>query len=365
MRIHLVPWALYNLARPRRRALPHVPEPTNAEARYVAVAHSELRVLEFFFLSLTVLSPLMGAFILRYLAASITGTDVVSWFSTTLFILATGIRPWKHVVDRFRQRALDLHDVIHYPPSTVSALNEDAQARLDDALQRVADLEMVMNKLQAQMAAVTEEVYDYVDDAMDGVEKVVKRHEKKCDVTRATQEMHLVAVEESVESLKSTMSAAGVGRGDNTEKVHPASAFSEWLLSYLPSPFSGVAALYPASTNRHRSPSGSFHRSASLGSSSQCSSKTPSTSSKHRNFSSPPRLETIPEDVDFSFIDSPSSHTNLHSHSHTFGERSRPLLRIPGVNLVLRCGDLATLPLRTVVQYLLSPRVYASRIDAS
>jgi hypothetical protein len=354
----LVPWALYNLSRPRRPARPKDSEEFTSEDLYQAAASSELRSLEFFFLILTVLSPLLGAFILRYVAATILGTDIVSWFSTSLFVLATGIRPWRHVVERFQQRITDLHDVIHYPPLSVSA-TEDVQAKLDDMTVRMAELEQVMSKVKGKMADVTEEVYDYVDDAMDGVEKATRRHEKKCDASRASQELHLAALEASVESIKKgklsgphLSSSSPSGRGHTYMSSAP--GFTDWLFSYLPYT-SGTAVSCPTSP---KSPSSTLRASKSA------------SSSKHRHFPSPPRLETIPEDVDFAFLQPHRHHSRssppaspISSSLPASPQRPPPLLRIPGVNLALRCGDLATLPLRTVVQYLLSARVGSSTLS--
>src|ERR1700722_6548383 len=185
-----VPWALYNLSRPRRPVRTHVQESADAKNNEKDTAASELRSLEFFFLSLTVISPLLGAFILRHAATTILGTDAVSWFSTRLFVLATVIRPWKHLVERFQQRVVELHDLIHYPPSSFTA-SEDAQARMEEMAQRVGELERSLSKFKVKVSNITEDIYDYVDDAMQGMDKTFRRHEKKCDATRGSQEMHL------------------------------------------------------------------------------------------------------------------------------------------------------------------------------
>jgi len=72
---------------------------------------------------------------------------------------------------------------------------------------------------------------------------------------------------------------------------------------------------------------------------------------KHKRSSSSPPLATIPEDVD------PGSPATRRSSSY-----HAPLLRVPGVGLVIRIGDLATLPMRATLYYLLSRRIYSPRL---
>lgn len=44
------------------------------------------------YLLLTVLAPFVGAYLLRTLTSTVFGTDHISWFSTSLFVLAAGVR---------------------------------------------------------------------------------------------------------------------------------------------------------------------------------------------------------------------------------------------------------------------------------
>ena len=54
-----------------------------------------------------------------------------SWFSTGLFVLATGMRLWSHLVERIRTHTGELHDLIHYPaPHSSSAAHSDLEMRV-------------------------------------------------------------------------------------------------------------------------------------------------------------------------------------------------------------------------------------------
>lgn len=345
----LVPWNLYNLSRPRRPAPPHIPHPSLAEDRYKAAASSELQSIELLFLALTVISPLVGAYILRYVAATLLGKDAISWFSTSLFVLATGIRPWKHLVERFQHRITDLHDVIHYPPLSLTA-SEDAQAKVDELQRRVDYFEKALGQIQGKVTDVTEEVYDYVDEAMDGVEKVIRRHEKKCDVSRASQEQQLAAVEKSVESwrrAKGALSTESIASGSrHMQNPTPESGLFNWLLSLIPFASYIIPARAPQGL---RLPSGTTR-----------SPKSP----KHRRIYAS-RMETIPEDIDIPYVDQSPPQSPTSANPPAPLSRPPPFFRIPGVNLALKCGDLATLPARTVVNYLLSARLGSSTLPTS
>ncbi|KAH9069350.1 hypothetical protein EDB83DRAFT_470382 [Lactarius deliciosus] len=115
-----VPWELYNASRQRR------PHPSfrsqNLQGDEEAVtkiqtkrAATELQRQEFAYLFLSMITPFAGVALLRSVLRSINGVDSISWFSTTLFVLAAGVRPWGHFTSRLREHTSSLHDSIHYP----------------------------------------------------------------------------------------------------------------------------------------------------------------------------------------------------------------------------------------------------------
>jgi uncharacterized protein (UPF0335 family) len=264
------------------------------------------------------------------MSSVVTGRDVISWFSTSLFVLATGIRPWKHLIERLQKRTLDLHNAIHYPQAEDDV--EETREQLEQMIERVERLEEALAHVQGRVAVVKEEVYDYVDEAVEDLEKTVRKHEKKCDAANAAQELHLGTVSQSVDALKKGTEALLKSNGNHLPRR---SQTIDWALSFFDATI--VKSNSPPSTVRPKSPS----------------------VSKHPRFPSSPRLETIPEDSDFRFPD-PSRKASTSSIS-----KPVPILHIPGFNLVLRIGDLATLPLRTVVNYLLSRRAYSSWLPSS
>jgi len=106
-----VPRSLYQKSRPRDRGYRLSPpaDPVLAESCYANRAASELKKFESF-LFLTFASPTVGAALLRYATDAILGPAAVSRFSACLFALATGMRPWAHLVERLSHRTAELHD---------------------------------------------------------------------------------------------------------------------------------------------------------------------------------------------------------------------------------------------------------------
>ena len=172
-----MPWELYRASIPRRPLPKLKPGPNDVKSHMMQLAHSELRTHQGFYLFLTVISPLLGAMFLRFVLNSVSGADQISWFSTTLFVLATGMRPWSHLLSRLRQRTHDLHDTIHYP-SPESAFV--ATLKLQGAMKRVDTLERELEDIKGRVAsnAGVEEVFEDLNGGIEEIEKIVVAGEK-------------------------------------------------------------------------------------------------------------------------------------------------------------------------------------------
>lgn len=179
------------------------------------------------------MSPFLGASFLRYILALITDEDILAWFSTGLFLLATGIRPWTNVVERLTLRISYLHDVIHYP--SPEQTTEDVRQQLTDLKQQMERVEHTLGKVRRRMDDGAEATHEYVDEAVDAVEKNIRRHEKKCE----KQDQRIKDVEISVESLREI-------RGGHLEaNANPfllSYVLPAWLVSPSPRP---SATKYP------------------------------------------------------------------------------------------------------------------------
>ena len=68
-------------------------------------------------LAFAVLSPFLGVTLLTRVTTAATGDPhALSWFSRTLFVLAAGIRPWRHLSERLSSDIDALHTAVHYSP---------------------------------------------------------------------------------------------------------------------------------------------------------------------------------------------------------------------------------------------------------
>ncbi|EIN05685.1 hypothetical protein PUNSTDRAFT_91258 [Punctularia strigosozonata HHB-11173 SS5] len=308
-----VPWSLYHSSRPRRRA-PEIRVDGTVEERYLQLASSELRRLELFFLLLTVISPFLGALLLRRISEAVLGHNAISWFSSGLFVLATGIRPWTHLVERLQQRTTDLHDIVHYPSSGSPALVLDAQEQLDALRDRTELLETELHDVKQQLKDMvsTDEMYEHVDEAIEGVERALRKQERKVFAGRSTEESRIAALEAMVEAM----------RAERILQAQPPPTLGAWLSSFVPYWLVRETENYQKTRRSSR-----LHSLSASGS---------------------PRLETIPEDDGYGYV----SPTN----SRFVSSKPRSRVRIPFLNIVFRVGDLATLPIRAFFGYLLSPR---------
>ncbi|CAL1697600.1 unnamed protein product [Somion occarium] len=205
-----VPWQLYHASRPRRsprraRTASGSSDTSNASNQAIELAASELHTQELFYLSLTVISPLLGAYLIRYILTTLEGVDNLSWFSTTLFVLATGIRPWSHLIARLRHRTQALHDAVHYP-SEDSAVRHQAHVdkKLHSILQRLETISEAVSDLQVKTAKLEplREVCDDLSEGLGDVERSLLRHDRKVESVRVSQDMRLSALETSLVHLE-------------------------------------------------------------------------------------------------------------------------------------------------------------------
>ena len=203
-----VPWELYNASRERRshpsfRSL-NLPENEEAVIRtQTKRAATELRRYEFAYLFLSMFTPFVGAFLLRSVLGLINGVDSISWFSTTLFVLAAGIRPWGHLISRLREHTSSLQDSIHYP-------SPDSQFIVDSRLQAVVDhinnLEQELSTVKRAMAmrAYVDDMHEEFNNALQDTEYTIRKQERKAESTRNSYDTRLALLEKAVSRIERT-----------------------------------------------------------------------------------------------------------------------------------------------------------------
>ncbi len=174
-------------------------------ARLTGLAHHELHRHEVVYLALAVLSPLGGALFLRHVLSALGEQSSISWFSTTLFVLATGIRPWTHFVNRLQSRTHDLHTALHYPDEdSLVHMYEQTNRALHASQKRIDALERELNVVRESLrrAEQLREVCDDLTDVLGELERAGKRTERKADAGRAAQSVRITTLEQSVVQLE-------------------------------------------------------------------------------------------------------------------------------------------------------------------
>ncbi|KAI0370950.1 hypothetical protein BV20DRAFT_1052042 [Pilatotrama ljubarskyi] len=279
-----IPWQLYLSARPRKHQRRHASKRDGDErvAQLQALAQNELRQHEFIYLALAVASPFIGAAFLRQVLSALGDHNALSWFSTTLFVLATGIRPWTHLVNRLTERTQELQDAVHTPDEeSLAHIQEETQRALDSALARIDSLEREVRDLRegVKRGEQLREVCDDLSEILGDLERTTKRNERKADTARSAIGARLSAVEAGLLQLEerrrndiAAIEAAGFRFPRKAVLFEKARAHFWSLIDKL---FNGTTTVHVTGilVNRIRSPEREKHHLAHLA----------------------PRLATIPE----------------------------------------------------------------------
>ncbi|KAI0944374.1 hypothetical protein AcW1_002104 [Taiwanofungus camphoratus] len=177
-----VSWNLYQSSLPRKPARarlsspPSSPSQPTTDAAAARLAAASLRRQELALLALTILSPLLGVLFLKVVLSALGNTDTLSWFSTTLFVLATGVRPWSHLVGRLQGRTKALHDAVHYPPAEHQSLVERELVKVSSRLNAM-EREMRELRARAAHAARLQGVCDDLSEALGELERGKRKTE--------------------------------------------------------------------------------------------------------------------------------------------------------------------------------------------
>jgi hypothetical protein len=217
-----VPWELYHAARQRQphpsfRSL-NLPEREEEAAIRVQMrlAAAELQRHEFAYLFISIVTPFIGAALLRSVLGLVNGIDSISWFSTTLFVLAAGVRPWGHLISRLRERTASLHDTIHYPSPDTQFI---AVSRLQAVVDRVSSLEREFSTIKRAMAmrAHVEEMHEDLSSALQDTERTIRKQERKSESVRISYDTRFATLEKAVSRIERA-------RGERVRGIVPSSS---------------------------------------------------------------------------------------------------------------------------------------------
>ena len=287
----LVPWQLYHASR-RRRHVPGVPTPHASERRASELASAELWRHEMSYLCLAALTPFLGVFFLRTVILTITGEDAAPWFSTTVFVFASSLRPWSHIVSRLRHRVRDLHEAIHYPSPESQLI---ADSRIQAVHSHIEELERELERVKRTMVLghAVKEAHDEIFDALEDVERSVKKQDRKVEVNRTLTETRLA----EVEAITGRLEMEGRTLDQPGFVLKRLLVDLAWLPRHL---WDVLPFIHPFNTTP----------SAVSTEKGKGSTATPNYHTYSPTPRRPPRLETIPENGDPSVVFIPSNGGN-------------------------------------------------------
>jgi hypothetical protein len=224
-----VPWALYKESIPRNE--PEEKEEENPE-RKLQLAHAELQSYEIIYLTLTVLSPFLGATLLRLVATAITGdTNTLSWFSTSLYVLATGIRPWTHLVERLKSRSRALNDILRELEDKESRTNDGEEYVEED----ISELRSYMLSLDERLLRLSDkgnteakEIYEHLQGVVEGMDKTLRRHRSELVKSTQAQSARVAVLEARINGLDMALEKS-LFESERGDGLSPHEAW-EWFL---------------------------------------------------------------------------------------------------------------------------------------
>lgn len=138
-------------------------------------------------LSMTVLAPVIGAYLLVYTRTLLSDPDrYINRFSISLFSLSTALRPLLHLAELFRRRALFYQETVHYPSAQVAGLQRKLE-RLEKDLGLLS--RAFATKQDVRM------LRDGVDIPLTQLSKAVRRYERKEEYSRLETEERFAEME--------------------------------------------------------------------------------------------------------------------------------------------------------------------------
>ncbi|KAG9103670.1 hypothetical protein FRC07_009947 [Ceratobasidium sp. 392] len=187
-----VPWDIYLASLPPPSSS-FAPQTSRRKRHRLAFTH--LRTTRILALLLSALTPFLGAWLLN-LGTSLLSADSLSWFSMSLFVLAAGVRPWRHLTHLLLTRTDALHLAAHQPshlrPAFLSRLAGPYQerervkemergkerARIEALENELAVLKAELNSMNARTRMMTKTLKDVERRAVtvQGRVEVLERH---------------------------------------------------------------------------------------------------------------------------------------------------------------------------------------------
>lgn len=116
--------------------------------------------------------------------------------------MATGMRPWAHLVERLKKRTSDLHETIQYPIPPDIVTTGKLIDRLEELTRRLDKLENITRRTETKTMELREDVYHKINEMSVKMDGIVRKHKKR----HARQDSRVEGVEDALRRMKSGQS---------------------------------------------------------------------------------------------------------------------------------------------------------------
>lgn len=222
----------------------HREEQTSRQRR---AASRELYLHEVLALVACLVLPLISACLLHAIRSQLSrpSEGLVSHYNLTIFLLASELRVFSHMLRLVQSRTLHLQRVVHGCPFATPL--PGAAPQVDDMLGRIARLEARLSPAQGDggagpespraehEAVVARHVRDAIQPELDALNRAVRRYEKKAALLQLQTDARFSDVDERLDDAMALAPAASNnGGGGGGRAVMRAAASAAAALALLP-----------------------------------------------------------------------------------------------------------------------------------
>lgn len=173
----------------------------------------------------------------------------LTWFSTGLFVLATGLRPWRHLIQLLTNRADSLHDIVHHPivpsPQSPAGVFAERFERIEAALDEMRESQEKHEQLQIQAAAQAGPTTSEMQAVLARIGENIEHLEEQSRNTTRAGELVRLDSEEKYAALQKALEGLVTEVGELHQRVTTAATTAAAAIATATAATEAVAARSP------------------------------------------------------------------------------------------------------------------------
>lgn len=219
------------------------PSPRNRSS-HIQRAGNELRVHELLALIACLVFPALGAWLLHAIRSQLTrpSESLISDYNLTIFLLASEVRPLRHLIKLVQRRTLFLQNTIRTNAEAKSTENNpligDLVARLEDMEARMANTILQSTHAEATgppadelinqaSSRANEELRKTMQPEVDALNRAMRRYEKRTTTAAIQVETRLQELEKRLQDV--VILAAATQRNADKHAGKYAAVLANWI----------------------------------------------------------------------------------------------------------------------------------------